>query len=146
MKTQPPTLQVFTKMHRYKLTARRWNSDFAGKPENYEATGDDPSYLQQLGMSLKAKGYRGIIIENNQMPYEPGTLPHPDWSWEGAIAGPDGFNGYAYVANVAQDPQGQLWVFTKAGRYRIHREEFARKLISSEHLAGLPLQLQPSGQ
>lgn len=80
------------------------------------------------------------------MSYDSSKLPDAGWSWEGAMAGPDGFNGRAYVANVAQDPQGQLWVFTKAGRYKVHREEFARKLISSEHLAGLPLQLQPSEQ
>lgn len=77
--------------------------------------------------------------------YEPNTLPHPGWSWEGAMAGPDGFSGAAYVANVAKDPQSQLWVFTHAGRFRVHREEFERKTISSLHLAGLPLQLEPSG-
>jgi len=81
----------------------------------------------------------------NVIPYEPNTLPHPDWSWEGAMAGPDGFSGAAYVANVAKDPQGQLWVFTHAGRFRVHREEFERKMISSLHLAGLPLRLEPSG-
>ena len=109
-------------------------------------TGDDPSYLQELTTSLKADGYRNITIEPNLMPYEPNTLPHPDWSWEGAIAGPDGFNGRAYIANVAKDPQGQLWVFTNVGRFRVHREEFQRKLISSLHLAGLPLRLEPSDQ
>lgn len=130
-------------MHKYKLTAKHWNPEFAGKPENYEATSDDPACLQRLGMSLKADGYKSIIIENNHMPYEPNTLPHPDWRWEGAVAGPDGFNGRAYIANVAQDPQGQLWVFTRAGRYRIHREDFARKTISSMRLEGLPLTLLP---
>lgn len=131
-------------MHKYRLTAKRWNPDFTGKAENYEATGDDYDYLARLAMSLKADGYKNIWIEPNHMPYEPNTLPHPDWRWEGAMAGPDGFNGRAYVANVAQDPQGQLWVFTRAGRYRIHREEFARKTISCMFLQGLPLTLLPA--
>lgn len=60
------------------------------------------------------------------------------------MAGPDGFSGAAYVANVAKDPQGQLWVFTHAGRFRVHREEFERRVISGLHLAGLPLQFEPS--
>lgn len=94
-------------------------------------------------MTLEADGCRNIIIEPNLMPYEPNTLPHPDWSWEGAMTGPDGFSGAVYVANVAKDPQGQPWVFTCAGRFRVHREEFERRMISSLHLAGLPLQLEP---
>lgn len=75
--------------------------------------------------------------------YDSSKLPH-NWSWEGAIAGLDGFNGHAHVANVARDSHGQLWVFTQAGRYRIHREEFERKLISKKPLRSLPLQLEPS--
>ena len=134
-------------MNKFKLTAKRLEQTLLGAREmSTVVTGDDPSYLQEVAMTLKADGYKSIIIEPNLMPYEPNTLPHPDWSWEGAIAGRDGFNGRAYIANVAKDPQGQLWVFTSAGRFRVHREEFQRKLISSLHRAGLPLRLEPSDQ
>lgn len=106
---------------------------------------DDYGWLNEQAMKLKSEGCVNILASKKRsMDYDSSSLPDTDWSWEGAMAGADGYNGRAYVANVAQDPQGQLWVFTKAGRYRVHREEFARKLISSEHLAGLPLQLEPS--
>lgn len=108
---------------------------------------DDYSWLHERALCLQSRGCHSIRITNmsDLSEYRPDLLP-PKWHWEGAVAGADGFNGRAYVANVAMDPQGRLWVFTQVGRFRIHREEFARKLISSEHLAGLPLQLQPSGQ
>jgi hypothetical protein len=131
-------------MHKHRLSAERF-SEVPGEPsETYVTTSDDSSHLHGLALGLHAKGYKSIMIELNHMPYEPNTLPHPDWRWEGAMAGPDGFNGRAYIANVAQDPRGQLWVFTRAGRYRVHREEFARKTISSMFLQGLPLTLLPA--
>jgi hypothetical protein len=110
----------------------------------YVETSNEASYLHELATSLKAKGYRNLFISANEVTYAPYALPHPDWHWEGAMAGADGFSGRAYVANVAQDPQGQLWVFTRAGRYRVHREEFARKMISAMRLEGLPLTLDPA--
>lgn len=76
------------------------------------------------------------------MSYESHTLPE-GWTWEGAIAGPNGYNGHAYVANVACDPQGSLWVFCLLGRFRINRDHFARKRISDYPLNGLPLNLDP---
>jgi hypothetical protein len=103
------------------------------------------AYAQAQSLNfLKAKGYKNTVTPPAEMTYEPNTLPHPDWHWEGAMAGADGFNGGAYVANVAQDPQGQLWVFTRAGRYRVHREQFASKMISAMKLEGLPLTLDPA--
>jgi hypothetical protein len=133
-------------MHKFKLAARRLepNPPMGVREISKTITSDDPLYLQGLAMTLEEDGYRDIVIEPNLMSYEPNTLPHPDWDWEGAMAGPDGFSGRAYIANVAKDPQGQLWVFTKHGRFRVHREEFQRKLISSLCLAGLPLHLEPS--
>ena len=133
-------------MHKFKLTAKHFSAILAGSDHIYKVTGDDPSYLHELAMSLKADGYKDIAIAPNLMPYEPGTLPHTDWSWEGAMAGPDGFSGSAYIANVAKDPQGQLWVFAKHGRFTVHREEFQRKLISSLRLESLPLHLEPFDQ
>lgn len=121
--------------------------DSQNKIQQGKLEANDYSCLHAQAMKLKAEGCTNILAsKTSEMSYDSSKLPDAGWSWEGAMAGPDGFNGRAYVANVAQDPQGQLWVFTKAGRYRIHREEFARKLISSEHLTGLPLQLEPSGQ
>jgi hypothetical protein len=75
--------------------------------------------------------------------YSPHSLPDEGWEWEGAIAGANGYNGHAFVANVASDPALQLWVFSRTGRYRIDPEEFARKKISDRSLAGLPVELDP---
>lgn len=104
---------------------------------------DDYSWLADRANGLKERGCSHIRIEKISDLYSPNRLP-ADWRWEGAVAGPDGYNGRAYVANVAVDTVGQLWVFTKHGRYRIHRSEFERRLISTEHLQGLPLHLDPS--
>jgi hypothetical protein len=125
--------------HRFKLTGIA-----PGVGLVHVETSNEVSYLHERATFLEAKGYRNLFISANEMTYEPNTLPHPDWHWEGAMAGADGFSGRAYVANVAQDPQGQLWVFTRAGRYRVHREEFTRKMISAMRLEGLPLTLDPA--
>lgn len=100
---------------------------------------------QEFADSLRTDRSKNVSVRTvtDSAEYDAWTLP-TDWSWHGAVAGPDGFNGRAYVANVAQDPQGQLWVFTWSGRYRIHREEFARRIISGFPLEGLPLQLDPA--
>jgi hypothetical protein len=124
--------------HRFKLTGIAPGAGLV-----HVETSNEASYLHERATFLKLKGYKNLFISLNEVTYEPNTLPHPGWHWEGAMAGAS-FNGGAYVANVAQDPQGQLWVFTRAGRYRVHREQFASKMISAMKLEGLPLTLDPA--
>lgn len=108
---------------------------------------DDYTWLEQRAIGLKQNGCKDVAITSLPKPqgfaYEPNTLP-PGWKWEGVVAGPDGFNGRIYICNVASDINNGLWVFTKYGRYRMHRSEFERRLIGVSRLPGLPLHIEPS--
>ena len=74
--------------------------------------------------------------------YHPHILPD-DCAWVGAIASADGYNGHSYVANVCQDTNQVLWVFAERGRFRIDSDEFNRKRISNQALAGAPHKFNP---
>lgn len=68
----------------------------------------------------------------------------PDgFKWVGAVAGPDGYRGHAYIANVAKDGDGCLWVFVNTGRFPIDVESFERRKISDVFLPALPILLSP---
>ena len=79
------------------------------------------------------------------MEYHHHVLPD-DWVFRGAIASPEGYNGHVYLANVAQDPSGLLWVFARSGRFTVQEEEFNRKKVSDYPLIGAPYTFNPIRQ
>ena len=76
------------------------------------------------------------------MDYNSKVLPD-GFGWVGAVAGPDGYNGHAYIANVAKDGDGMFWCFGENGRFRICPRTFESRKISDRFLPALPLSLSP---
>lgn len=77
--------------------------------------------------------------------YDPSVLPH-GFYWDGAIAAPDGFNGHAFIANVARDQDGKCWCFSVHGRFRISKSFLEEHRISFSPLHGVPIHLDPASQ
>lgn len=75
--------------------------------------------------------------------YNAKILP-PGFTWVCAIAGPDGYNGHAYVANVTKDPNGQHWGMGKHGRWPIDAEQVKRRMISEKPLKQAPFTFDPA--
>lgn len=82
------------------------------------------------------------ILTSADMDYNSKVLPD-GFEWVGAVAGPDGYTGHAYVANVAKDDKGYLWCFAECGRFRIATRSFEERKISDKFLPALPLSLSP---
>lgn len=76
------------------------------------------------------------------MSYDPKKLPD-GFRWVGAVAGPDGYNGHAMLANVAMDSNKELWCFAAAGRYRVSNWWFNKRQISDHPLIQAPLKFDP---
>lgn len=92
--------------------------------------------LDELKSILNVWGY-SVNIE-----YSPHVLPD-GWQWLGAVAGPDGYNGHAYLANVAVDPHNKKWVLGQCGRFSIDTEYFDKRKVSDFPISGAPYNFSP---
>ena len=76
------------------------------------------------------------------MDYDAKKLPN-GFRWVGAVAAPNGYNGHAFLANVAADEKGQLRCFTRAGRFRVTRWWFDKRQVSDQPLVQAPMEFDP---
>lgn len=74
--------------------------------------------------------------------YNANILP-PGFTWDCAIAQPEGYNGHAIIMNVARDSDGQAWAMAPSGRFRMDDQCVRRRMISDKPLKNAPVVFDP---
>ena len=74
--------------------------------------------------------------------YDAKRLP-PGFTWDCAIAQPEGYNGHAVILNIARDPNGQAWAMAEHGRFPMDDQCVRRRMISDKPLKNAPVVFDP---